>query len=108
MTRRTENYSAAELAELADGLERLLETIADGSLVADSATIRRLEGACAAISRSLLVGLLASTRHRPLRLRTLFPRRESDRAATRGIHACERARLFRIEAIRQAEARPRA
>jgi hypothetical protein len=47
--RRKRTYSGSELSEIAAGLRRLLDLIATGSLVADTATIRRLEGACAAL-----------------------------------------------------------
>jgi len=49
MAKRKLTYSSAELAEVADGLRRLLDAIAAGSMVADASTIRRLEGACAAL-----------------------------------------------------------
>lgn len=53
MTGRTKrNYTQAELAEVADGLARLLDTISRGELAAGPDTISRLEGAMTAL-RSL-------------------------------------------------------
>jgi hypothetical protein len=49
VTKRKRSYSAVELAEVADGLRRILDAIADGDLVANTSTIRRLEGAGAAL-----------------------------------------------------------
>jgi hypothetical protein len=45
--RRT--YTAAELADLAEGLRGILGAIEEGSLAADAGTISRLEGAVAAL-----------------------------------------------------------
>jgi hypothetical protein len=42
-------YTADELAEVADGLRRMLQAIAAGELTADSGTVARLEGAAVAI-----------------------------------------------------------
>jgi hypothetical protein len=55
VTKHKRTYSAAELAELAEGLRRLLEAIAEGDLATNAATIRRLEGACAALE-ALAIG----------------------------------------------------
>ena len=49
MTKRKRTYSISELAEIADGLRRLLDAIAAGSMVTDAATTRRIEGAIAAL-----------------------------------------------------------
>ncbi len=49
MSSRKESYTTDELGEIADGLQRLLDTIADGDVTASSATIRRLEGAWLAL-----------------------------------------------------------
>lgn len=54
--RRKQTYSVSELSEVADGLRRLLDLIEAGSMVADTATIRRLEGAVAAL-HSLATGI---------------------------------------------------
>jgi hypothetical protein len=48
-SRKKAAYTVYELSELADGLRHLLDSIAHGSVVADTSTIRRLEGACAAL-----------------------------------------------------------
>lgn len=45
--RRT--YSAVELAEVAEGIRRVLAAIARGDLKADGRTVIRLEGAAAAL-----------------------------------------------------------
>jgi hypothetical protein len=67
MAKRKLTYSGVELAEVADGLRRVLDAIAEGSMVADTSTIRRLEGACAALDALAAgrpVDLLAGPKHR--------------------------------------------
>lgn len=60
MTRgRNRSYTQAELGEVADGLERLLNTIEQGELTAGPGTVSRLEGAMIAL-RSLAVGKMIS------------------------------------------------
>lgn len=47
---RRRSYSREELAEVADGLRRILDAIARGELSAEPGEINRLEGAAAALS----------------------------------------------------------
>lgn len=42
-------FSPTELAEVADGLRRLLGAVAAGEMTADSGTVARLEGAAVAL-----------------------------------------------------------
>jgi hypothetical protein len=46
---RGKTYSAAELAEVADGLRRLLARIEAGEISASGGTANRIEGAVAAL-----------------------------------------------------------
>jgi hypothetical protein len=55
VTSRKQAYTVEELADLASGLRRLLNSIKDGDLKADTGTITRLEGAESAI-RALAEG----------------------------------------------------
>jgi hypothetical protein len=52
---RKRSYTQAELAEVADGLTRLLDTVRRGELAAGPGTVSRLEGAMIAL-RSLAEG----------------------------------------------------
>jgi ribosome-binding protein aMBF1 (putative translation factor) len=47
--RRRTSYSTSDLADLAEGLQRLLDAIERGELTADASTISRLEGAAASL-----------------------------------------------------------
>jgi hypothetical protein len=49
------SYTQAELGEVADGLERLLDAISRGELTAGPGTVSRLEGAMIAL-RTLAAG----------------------------------------------------
>ncbi len=49
MTRRRRSYTTAELADIANGLRRMLDSIEAGEITANSGTVARLEGACAAL-----------------------------------------------------------
>jgi hypothetical protein len=49
MSPRRRSYSTDELAEVAGGLRRILDTIARGELIADPGQVNRLEGAVAAL-----------------------------------------------------------
>lgn len=49
MTIPIRSYTATELSEIAAGLRRLLESISEGEVSADSGTVNRLEGAVAAL-----------------------------------------------------------
>ena len=69
-TSRKRSYTQAELAEIADGLARMLDTIDRGEMTAGPGTVSRLEGAMIAL-RSLAAG-------RPLTADDLLPSPNGD------------------------------